>query len=514
MTITPPELLAVTGDPMGYWSPATAPMMDAHLRMAKMRAEQMRLFTTAKRMQFLEDDWKDLLITRLREIYTSASVQASIGALVSTEHNVYKRINTELSTVYRYGVTRELKNKKQEEIARQLWDETQIDERLEKANYFTNGLRDLLLAPIVVDGKMQIWIITPDRTVVVQHPDDPTQAIAFMTERVLQSTPGYITIQRVYADAEKWVIGSTRNQAAKEVYHNLGRLPAVVVHASQRYDSFFQAMEGEDLADAAIGIGVDIFRLGRILKLQSELQPTFNGSPRKLARGMGIGGEQIWAAEGQFGVLNTQADPEKLIKTINARIGWISESYGLAADVYDLSSNATSGFQTRMKRLPLLEARQKQIKVWDRVEHDLIMLMAQVSQGSHPTLKLDPMAVDFQSLVFHDEPGLTEPLTQNRIWRERNDLGLMSRVEIRMAFANETREEALLALRRIQAEDAEFAPAVAPNPGHVGPNGPGQQGPQGAQPMDEVGAENAIVNPGTAPPKQVGNQDFGPETEG
>ncbi len=521
MTITPAELLAVTTSPQAMWSGFSGPMMDAHLRQTKQHAEQQRLYITGRRLQLLEEDWKDLLLDKLREIYTSEAIRASLPGLLTVEHNVFKRINTELSTVYRYGVTRELKNKGQEAIARELWEETRIDERLERANLYTNALRDLLVAPIVVDGKMQYWIITPDRTVGVQHPDDPTQIIAFGTERVLQSTPGYITIQRIYADAEKWVIGSTGNAAPKVIYHGLGRLPAVVIHASERIDCFWQPFEEEDLSDATFTIAADMIKLGRLLKFQTELQPTFNGSPRKLARGMGIGAEQIWAAEGQFGVLDLQGDPEKLIKVINARIGWIAESYGLAADVYDLSANATSGFQTRMKRLPLMEARARQIKIWRRVEKELLMLTALVSQQSHPTLKLDPMAVDFASLGFHDEPGLVEPLTKNRIYRERNDLGLMSRVDMRMAEnPDETREEAAAALVRTFEEDAVIEEMMAKRNIKRGPAVKGSlaaaNGAQGGPAPELDPAEEAAAESGdaTAPPKQTGNQDFGPETEG
>jgi hypothetical protein len=514
--ITPSEWL--TAPPSAYWSPMGASIIEAHLVQLKIRQERNRLWSSMQRMQLLTDDWKDILLAKLFEIYRSERVREKLPGILSIEHNVYKRINTEVSAVYKYGATRELRSKRDEETARELWGEMHLDRRLEYANLIVNALRDVLLAPVVVNGKMQLWIIPPDRTVVIQDPNDPTQALAFWTERALVNTPGYITIQRIYADHEKWILGSTAGNDNKVVYHNLGRLPAVAVHADERIDAFWGATVGEDLVDAALSISCDLIKLSRMLQYQSELQPFFNGKPSKIAKGMGIGADTIWAGEGGWGVLNLQGDPKHLIDTINARIGWIAEQYGLAKDIYDLSASPSSGFALRAKRLPLLEARARQIKLWRDVEKELLQLTALVSQRFHPRLHLDPMA-EFRTLNYHDEPGLIEPLAQNRVWRERIDMGLQSRVDAYMsAHPDVTRDEAWAEVFRVQMEEAKLndtavtrnAPKGLTTPqvnGAKGPPAAAANGAPAANQNDQAEVEQPA--PGTAGGKKVGATDFG-----
>lgn len=412
--------MRITDDfaPIHWFDPQGGRIVRESFRRSKQEAEGARLFDMQMRVEMLEDDWKDYLYAYLWQIYRSPAVRKRLGRMISTEHNVAKRIVRELSRVYKNGPTRELDSPKQDAIARQLWDEARIDERLALANFYVNGVRDVGLVPRVVDGKMWIDIWLPDRTQVIQHDENPTLAVAAVTERSLPNTQGYTTVKRIYVDAEKWKYYETSNalgQGAPKVEpHPYGRMPVVWVHADERIDTFWGNTIGSDLFDTNLAIGCDLFKLNNLTTLQSELQPTYQGNPRDLAKGFSIGGNAIWAGKGTFNVLQTQGDPSHLIRVIQARIGWIAQQYGLAADVYDLSSTATSGFQIRLKRQPLEEARISQVKTWRRIERELLTLMAQVSQAEHPTLKLDPM-VGFKMLDFHEEPMLEDPSTENAV---------------------------------------------------------------------------------------------------
>lgn len=440
-------------DPLSYWDSQVPPLIRQTFQQSKWQAEIERQIEAEQRLSVLDDDWRDILYSALYTEYESPRVRATLKRLITTEHNLAKRICQELSRVYKWGATRELESPQLTETHKKLAEESRLDERLGRANFLVNGLRDIGLAPRVTKrGRMAIDIYLPDRTVVMQDPDDPTDAIAQWSETTLLHTPGYDLIQRVWVDAEEWRYYDQHGKLQGTKPHRVGRLPVLWVHADERIDEFWSSTVGRDLFEANLSVGKDLFKLSRMLHFQSELQPTYQGKAQEIARGTTIGGDSVWAGQGAWGVLNLQGDPNHLIATIRARIGWIAEQYGLAADVYDLSAAATSGFQIRLKRLPLEEARAAQIKLWRRVERELLTLMAHASQ-EHPFYKL-PLDVEYTTLNFHEEPMLEDPLNQNRVWKERIELGVQSRVDVKREIDPDlSKEQAKAKLRETTNEN-------------------------------------------------------------
>ncbi len=411
-------------------------------RRAKWTSDAQRKLAAERRLAMLEDDWKDMLWERICAVYQSEKIRESVRRFVSIELNPFKRIATELSTVYRWGATREVADASQNAVAKALWHECDIDGSLEVANLYLNALRDEIVVPRVIDGRMTLNLLTPDRFSVVQHPEDPTQPAAFWYERTSANTPESTVIERVYADTEEWRIYDVHSNVLRAWRHDLGRLPGVVLHASRRRDSFFGDTEFEDAVENTLMVGVHLTFLTRLVKFQAELQPTYTGHPQDIATGLTVGADELWVGPGTWGTLNLQADPQKYIEVINARIAWVARQYGLSDDAYQLGGDTKSGFELRLKRLPLLEQRARQIKIWRRAEKDLFLLMAMVSEREHPVLKLDPMG-DF-SVNFTEEPMQEDPLIQNRIWSERIAMNVLKPSQVKMELDPDlTREEAM-----------------------------------------------------------------------
>ena len=468
------------------WGSLVPAAIRENFRRNKAAAEGTRMLQASNRLGMLDDDWKDLLVAKLWQEYHSEKIRRRIPGMVTTEHNVFKRLCSELARVYKWGPTRELDTPEQTEVYRQLCDECRLDDRLARADYYLVGLRDIGLVPRVVDGRLWIDIWLPDRTAVVQHPDNPTEAVAARTQRTLSQTQGYGEILDIYGDAEKWVITNQYGKEMSRTEHGVGRLPVVWVHADEHVDTFWGDTAFEDVYDATLSVGSDIFKLGRMLQFQSELQPTYSGKPRDIAKGMTGGADSLWAGPGQWGVLNLQGNPEYLISTIKARIGWIAQQHGLAADVYDLSVNATSGFQIRLKRQPLEEARAARVKTWRRVEKELLTLIAIVTQREHPLLKLDPRA-EFRSLNFHEEPMLEDPATQNAVWEKRINIGVMSEVDVAMELDPDLSREQ--AMEKILRTLEEREPLIEMKKRLGAPGVGGEQG----KTQDENGRDGAAV---------------------
>jgi hypothetical protein len=441
------------------WDPQAGYWVRESVRRAKAESEGERMLDAQRRLEILQDDWKDILLEKLHQIYRSPRIRERLPGIVSTEHNVFKRINGELSTVYKWGATREVAKAADQEVADQLWAEARIDHVLERANLYCNALRDLFISPRIVDGRLRFDLFLPDRTSVIQHPDDPTQAVALITERTLANTPGYTRVERLYVDATVWRRYHD-DGSVTEWAHGLGRLPAIAVHAEEPIDCFWNASIGSDIVDATLSVGADLVKLSRLLQFQSELQVAYSGNPRDVAKALPLGAEGLWAAKGLFSVLNLQADPGHIITTIKARLGWIATQHGLAADVYDLSTTASSGLQLRLKRAPLEQARVRQIKSWRTIERELLTLTAQLTQREHPLLKLDPLA-EYKLLDFHEEPMLEDPLTQNRVWQERIDMGLTSQPRVlREMHPDLTKDESMELAKEIASERGIWAEVV------------------------------------------------------
>jgi hypothetical protein len=402
-----------------YWAPTAREAVVSAFRREKLGNESDRMIDAERRLGILDDDWRDILAERLAAEYRQPQIRAMFPALITTEHNVAKRICSELATVYKRPATRRVSGGEAANAsARLLWREARLDAVLPRVNYLGGGLRDVGLFIDVVDGQMVPRILTGDRVTVVQHPGKPSDAVALWWERSLSSTVGVDTIEHVYIDAERIATYDSYGKQLGMIEHGLGRLPVVWYHADCDTESFWSS-RASDLFEANMTVGAGLFRLGLIEHYQSHLQVTYQAGAdasnaraalKEALRGQASGPGSLWAAPGTFNKLDLQADTARILASIKAHVGLIAQGYGLAADVYDLSYAPSSGFQIRLKRLPLLEARERQQPGFRDFERELYTVMALVSQRFHPTIKLDPEA-DF-SVDFGDEPFVEDPRTE------------------------------------------------------------------------------------------------------
>lgn len=422
------------------WDDQTKSLVEASFAQARNQAEYERKVDAERRLDMLEDDWLDQLATKVASFYEKEMFE-ELAPHISTEHNIFKRFATEYSQVYKWGARRELGSQSETDKADILWDEVEIDETLEQSNLYLNALRDLILLPLVGDdGKMFIEVLTPDRVSVVQRMDRPTEISAFWftrycadtqnnwLSRLYQRSP--LNVEKVLVDDYAYRVFDKSDRLKLEVPHGLGRLPAIIVHAEKRTRSFWQPFPFGDVAELNKTIGALLTGLSYLQKMQAELQPTYKGDIDDVAEGTMLGASKVLSGKGDWGTLNLQASPEHYIAHINHRISLVAQNYGLSPAALTLDSSAASGFSYRMQRQPLLEARKKQLKKWRRVERDLYVLIAQVSQRFHPIVKLDPAAAF--SVNFAEAEFTEDPETENKIDSENVAARRASRIDILM----------------------------------------------------------------------------------
>lgn len=445
------------------WDSQAQKIVEASFAMARRQAEHERKCDAERRLDMLEDDWDDELSAYIARLYEPEMFE-ELKPHISTEHNLFKRIAVDQSQVYKWGALRELGTQSETDKYDILAEETELDETLEQANLYLNALRDLIIMPIVGDdGRMFIELLTPDRITVIQRMDRPTEISAFWFTRycadtqndwlslVYQRSP--LNVEKVLVDATHYRVFDKNNKLQTEVEHGLGRLPAVIVHAEKRTRSFFSPTPFGDVYKTNKTVGWLLTALSYLQKMQAELQPTYKGDLDDVAEGTALGASKVLGGKGDWGTLNLQANPDYYLKHINERIKLLAQNYGLSADAYTLGGNPTSGFAFRMQRQPLLEARRKQIKKWRRVENELYVLMAQVSQRFHPIVKLAP---DEQFSVNFNEAEFTEsPEVENRIDDENVKARRASRIDVIMRRDPDlTRPQAEKKLRRILDDEA------------------------------------------------------------
>lgn len=445
------------------WDDKTKILVEASFALARSQAEYERKIDAERRLDMLEDDWREQLATYIATLYEPEMFK-ELEPHVSTEHNVFKRFATEYSQVYKWGARRELRNQAETDKADILWDETEIDETLEQANLYLNSLRDLILLPLVGDdGKMFIEILTPDRVSVIQRMDRPTEISAFWftrycadtqnnwLSRLYQRSP--LNVEKVLVDDYAYRVFDKGDRMTSEIVHGLGRLPAILVHAEKRTRSFWQPFPFGDVVETNKTVGWLLTALSYLQKMQAELQPTYKGDLDDVAEGSMLGASKVLGGKGDWSTLNLQANPQYYIDHINRRIGLLAQNYGLSPAALTLESSSTSGFAFRMQRQPLLEARKKQLKKWRRVERDLFVLMAQVSQRFHPIVKLDPSSDFFVN--FHEAEYTEDPKTENQIDDENIKARRVSQVDVLMRRDPDlTRQQAMVKQRRILDEQA------------------------------------------------------------
>lgn len=445
------------------WDDQTKTLVEASFAAARNQSEDERKLDAEMRLDMLEDDWRDVLLKHIGTLYDPEMFD-ELAPHVSTEHNVFKRFATEYSQVYKWGARRELGTARETDKADVLWEEAEIDDTLEQSNLYLNALRDLILIPLVGDdGRMFIEILTPDRVTVVQRMDRPTEISAFWFTRYAADTQNNwmsrlynrspLNVEKVLVDDYAYRIFDKNDRLKLEVPHGIGRLPAVIAHAEKRTRSFWQPFPFGDVVELNKTVGALLTGMSYLQKMQAELQPTYKGDIDDVAEGTMLGASKVLSGKGDWGTLNLQASPQHYIDHINHRIGLVAQNYGLSPAALSLSGDPASGFAFRMQRQPLLEARKKQLKKWRRVERDLFVLMAQVSQRFHPIVKLDPAAdffVNFAEAEFTESPEM-----ENRIDDENVAARRTSRIDVIMRRDPDlTRAQAEKKLQRILDDEA------------------------------------------------------------
>ena len=147
----------------------------------------------------------------------------------------------------------------------------------------------------------------------------------------------------------------------------------------------------------------------------------------------------LQAPEGvALSTLDLGADPDSYIKAGRSVIKQIAANYGIPESVFDLSYQATSGFEIELKRTGLREVRRDQIMDWRPVEQDLAEIMSESLAEHRHELAFNTLG---WSIDFGEVETPQEPHSRLVYWEKLRQMGLMNTEQMYLALNPEAEEE-------------------------------------------------------------------------
>lgn len=413
----------------------TVCVTDKETERKKEAKRRLDLYMDRGRVHFeaaIDDQYKNAVIKKqLKEFLKTADFQ-----------NVTRRIVREISTVYSEPAVRKVKDndKYQEFIA-----EIRQDRSMRKVNRLGNLLRDVLVWPRVRDnGYACQEVVPPSRFWAVPHPDDPLQAIGFVLEQFPASAKASPETRHYLAmDDEEFVWLSKGWNFLRREPHPLKRIPALLWSKEDPDDSILDGTSGADIPNAHVAVTLLNARMLKHQKSGTKMAAV-TGDTSGMARGQPMDEETvIEAPEGvAFQTLDLGADPQSYIDTVNSVIKQVAANHGIPMSVFDLSYQATSGFEINLKRSGLREIRADQILDFRPFEKELATLWAATLDARNHRFAFNP---DGWSIEFGDTDTPDSPMDRLEYWKAQEDLDLINRVDIFMKQNPEATEEVALA---------------------------------------------------------------------
>ena len=401
-----------------------------------------RVKIAEERLDLYRDECQKMIKEALERLFKNSQVLDWRMDLVefSLFQNLTRRIVNDTANVYAEPATRSVTNGL--ETYRELVRICQTDARMEQANRYLQLLNDVLIY-FDIRSNLQpvIRIATPDKFWAVAHPNDPTWLVAVVISTVPQTAvvqpndPHYL----VMSEDETFSLDKNCNVVpGSHKPHSIGRIPAIHAQREPRDDQLLNPTLGHDLTS-----GHKAIALLNVLMLKNQKSgtkvPYATGDTSGMAREQPMDEDHVLEVpEGvQLGALDMGADPRTFIDSARAVIKQIAANHGISETMFDLSYQATSGFEIKLKRIGLHEIRIRQIKTFRAIERELAELQSLVLASHSHKLRFNTAgwAIDFGAV---DEPGTSAELTSWWDWLEAK--GLYNRTEMYMTLNPEATE--------------------------------------------------------------------------
>ncbi len=306
-----------------------------------------------------------------------------------------------------------------------------FDRKMRQVNRYGNLINHCLVWPDVVDDQPYMRTVTTDRFCAVAHPNDPTRAVAYVIDQypngleITARSPHYLVMSEFefFKMDKNWRFVEGTHEP-----HDLGTMPALLWSREEPDDCLLDQTSGADLVSAHLAVALLNTMMLKHQKGGTQM-PYATGDTSAMASGQPMDEEHLLQVpEGvSLSALDLGADPESYIKAARAVIKQIAANNGIPESVFDLSYQASSGFEIELKRTGLRELRLEQILDFRPFEKNLADLWSTVlKQAGHPlAFETTGWSIDFGEI---DAPQ--DPMAKLHYWSKLEDMGLANRVEM------------------------------------------------------------------------------------
>lgn len=459
-------------------------------------AEKARQVMARKRIDLFNDNGSAQIDDMLNDVFANAKVRSlrKKFAELAAFQNLTKRIVREVSSVYSEPATRTVKSGKMLKNYRRLQRDLRLDRRMRLANQMVNLNNDVVLWFDIRDDRPYLRVVTPDVFWAICHPSDPTYLIGVMIDQAPPkgraktiNTPAYFVMD----DSEQFFLNEHCNEIpGSRKKHGLSRMPMLLVHRQEPSSTLLSPNPGKDIVAAHKALALVNTMMLKHQKSGTK-QAVASGDLGDMAQGQPMDPEHVLQSPDgvSWQTLDLGANPDSYISVGRAIIKQIAANYGIPESVFDLSYQATSGFEIELKRTGLREVRRDQILDWRPVEEELALIMEEIlSESSHPlAFNATGWSIDFGEV---ETPR--DPMQMLGYWEKLRQMGLMNTVEMYVRLNPEADElQALAAIRdnaAIEAERVELYRRlnISPDTAADGSGGDGSAAPFNGSPKKTV----------------------------
>lgn len=305
-------------------------------------------------------------------------------------------------------------------------------------------------------GTPTLSVITPNvLDVVYTSPENP--------ERVIVTYPAERAEDTMFADWTPTGFRMLNHRGARRPVQGnpnnanpYGVLPFVPWFDRLPDDSFWLP-GGNDLFAAQDAINVALASLWRAVELHSHGQAWASGISANEVLQFGPDRAIALPQGGQFGFAAPNAPISDILSAIEFVLREMAATYGVGADLFDLSKVAESGSAKHAGRLDLKEVRQDQIAQARTMEARLFDVLKAVVNTHRPGTIPEDAAVGVDFAEQQDQLSEAEALTNAQT---KAELGIWSPVDVLMASNPDgfpDRESAFAELQRRRDEAAALA---------------------------------------------------------
>jgi len=372
---------------------------------AKWQNDEQRRAIATVYIDYYRNVYREILFDLLEKQITDNVECARIKQYVESEGVVEWLIN-EIALVFAKepiikplnATGKVLSNEKTVESFETFLEDLNINVVLENIDQYVELLRDVAVIPIVYNKKLTLKIITPEKAIVIQDENDPTQMVAFLYQiGITEDSVGVNNAVDQYMCYD--MRSGTLDSYKCKLYDNgeidpASKIPVktpaytdipVIMFRNYLPDDSFWYKGNSGIVDKSIAI--DMRRTDLAMAEAYHIPHLVTtGLDEKAWRNLSVARTAYWNipndANGESGdakFITPKDDLDKLKELINDRRKVIARNKGLSSDTID-GVTATSGYQLALSKQDILNINQRKRKYYTNPIRKLILLAIETAK--------------------------------------------------------------------------------------------------------------------------------------